>query len=49
MTARLCAEGGPDAVPFPFLCLLMSGGHTMLVLAKVRHSDLALPAAVSLA
>ena len=42
LTARLCAEGGPDAVPFPFLCLLMSGGHTILVLAKVQHSGLPL-------
>ena len=36
LTARLSAPGGPDSVPFPFLCLLASGGHTMLVLAKVR-------------
>ena len=36
LTARLSAPGGPDAVPFPFLCLLASGGHTILVLAKVR-------------
>lgn len=37
LTARLSAPGGPDAVPFPFLCLLASGGHTILVLAKVRQ------------
>ena len=35
LTARLSAPGGPAAVPFPFLCLLASGGHTILVLAKV--------------
>eukprot|EP01047_Picozoa_sp_COSAG01_P057209 COSAG01_NODE_6585_length_3592_cov_3.100487_3_plen_146_part_00 len=34
MTARLTAPNGPADLPFPFLCLLASGGHTMLVLAK---------------
>jgi N6-L-threonylcarbamoyladenine synthase len=28
------AAGGPDALPFPFLCLLVSGGHNLLVLVK---------------
>jgi N6-L-threonylcarbamoyladenine synthase len=28
------AAGGPEALPFPFLCLLVSGGHNLLVLVK---------------
>jgi len=28
------AAGGPEALPFPFLCLLVSGGHNLLVLVR---------------
>lgn len=33
LVARMTA-GGPEALPFPFLCLLVSGGHNLLVLVK---------------
>jgi tRNA A37 threonylcarbamoyltransferase TsaD len=33
LVARMAA-GGPEALPFPFLCLLVSGGHNLLVLVK---------------
>ena len=28
------AAGGSESLPFPFLCLLVSGGHNLLVLVK---------------
>lgn len=33
LVARLAA-GGSEQLPFPFLCLLVSGGHNLLVLVK---------------
>lgn len=33
LVARMAA-GAPEALPFPFLCLLVSGGHNLLVLVK---------------
>ncbi|WIA37240.1 hypothetical protein OEZ86_014187 [Tetradesmus obliquus] len=33
LVARMAA-GGSEALPFPFLCLLVSGGHNLLVLVK---------------
>ena len=34
LTSRLSAEGGLEGVSFPFLTLLVSGGHCMLLLTK---------------
>lgn len=33
LVARMAA-GGSESLPFPFLCLLVSGGHNLLVLVK---------------
>eukprot|EP00882_Tetradesmus_deserticola_P011056 GHRQ01011691.1.p1 GENE.GHRQ01011691.1~~GHRQ01011691.1.p1 ORF type:complete len:246 (+),score=63.22 GHRQ01011691.1:417-1154(+) len=33
LVARMAA-GGAEALPFPFLCLLVSGGHNLLVLVR---------------
>lgn len=38
MAHYILTEGSPDgAPPFPFLCLLVSGGHTQLVLVHGHH------------